>query len=136
MISVFIELILKNEIVKEIFGPNYHSQIITKSKEIIELLLNDTETIKVCVPQGTTTASIIPDETDDTNSTIQICLGNQTDESCPNDNKLMIEKNGNNYFYSNSLFNKIIFCTFIIALIKFSYTIVYKAFSFIVQVVF
>lgn len=70
--------------------------------EIIELLLNDTETIKVCVPQGTTTASIIPDETDDTNSTIQICLGNQTDESCPNDNKLMIEKNGNNYFYSTT----------------------------------
>ena len=34
-----IELIKKNELIQEIFGPNYHSQIINKSKEIVKLLL-------------------------------------------------------------------------------------------------
>ena len=34
-----IELIKKNNIIQEIFGANYHSQIINKSKEIVKLLL-------------------------------------------------------------------------------------------------
>ena len=33
------ELIKENNLVNEIFGPNYHTQIISKSKEIIKLLL-------------------------------------------------------------------------------------------------
>ena len=33
----------KNKIIQEIFGPNYHSQIINKSKEIVKLLLLDNE---------------------------------------------------------------------------------------------
>ena len=38
-----IELMKKNKIIQEIFGPNYHSQIINKSKEIVKLLLLDNE---------------------------------------------------------------------------------------------
>ena len=33
------ELIKENKLINEIFGPNYHTQIISKSKEIIDLLL-------------------------------------------------------------------------------------------------
>ena len=38
-----IELLKKNEIISEIFGANYHSQIISKSNEIIKLLLTHNE---------------------------------------------------------------------------------------------
>ena len=38
-----IELIKKNEIISEIFGANYHSQIISRSNEIIKLLLIENE---------------------------------------------------------------------------------------------
>ena len=38
-----VELIKKNEIISEIFGANYHSQIISKSNEIIKLLLLENE---------------------------------------------------------------------------------------------
>lgn len=37
--KTLIDLIQKNEIIKEIFGPNYHSQIISKSDKILSLLL-------------------------------------------------------------------------------------------------
>ena len=38
-----VELIQKNEIIKEIFGANYHSQIISKSNKILQLLLKYNE---------------------------------------------------------------------------------------------
>ena len=38
-----IELIKKNEIIKELFGTNYHTQIISKSKDILELMLKNDE---------------------------------------------------------------------------------------------
>ena len=41
-----IELIKKNDIIQEIFGPNYHSQIINKSKEIVKLLLLENQLSK------------------------------------------------------------------------------------------
>ena len=41
--KILIELIHKNEIIKEIFGANYHSQIISKSDKIIDLLLENNE---------------------------------------------------------------------------------------------
>ena len=42
-IHTLINLIQKNEIIKEIFGPNYHSQIISKSDKILSLLLKNNE---------------------------------------------------------------------------------------------
>ena len=38
---ILINLIQQNEILKEIFGPNYHSQIISKSNKILSLLLKN-----------------------------------------------------------------------------------------------
>ena len=38
---ILINLIQQNEILKEIFGPNYHSQIISKSDKILSLLLKN-----------------------------------------------------------------------------------------------
>ena len=43
LMKVLIELIQKNEIIKEIFGANYHSQIISKSDKILSLLLKNNE---------------------------------------------------------------------------------------------
>ena len=39
--KILINLIQKNDIIKEIFGPNYHSQIISKSDQILSLLLKN-----------------------------------------------------------------------------------------------
>ena len=41
--KIVIDLIQKNEIIKEIFGANYHSQIISKSDKILSLLLKNNE---------------------------------------------------------------------------------------------
>ena len=41
--KIIIDLIQKNEIIKEIFGANYHSQIISKSDKILSLLLRSNE---------------------------------------------------------------------------------------------
>ena len=41
--KTLIDLIQKNEIIKEIFGPNYHSQIISKSDKILSLLLKNNQ---------------------------------------------------------------------------------------------
>ena len=41
--NTLINLIQKNEIIKEIFGSNYHSQIISKSNKILSLLLKNNE---------------------------------------------------------------------------------------------
>ena len=38
-----IDLIKKNEVIKEIFGTNYHTQIISKSIDILELMLDNNE---------------------------------------------------------------------------------------------
>ena len=43
LMKILIDLIKKNEIIKEIFGANYHSQIISKSNKILELLLKNNE---------------------------------------------------------------------------------------------
>ena len=40
-INILIDLLQKNEIINEIFGPNYHSQIISKTDKILELLLKN-----------------------------------------------------------------------------------------------
>ena len=40
-LAILIDLLQKNEIIKEIFGPNYHSQIISKSDKILSLLLKN-----------------------------------------------------------------------------------------------
>ena len=60
-----IELIKKNELIQEIFGPNYHSQIINKSKEIVKLLLlenqlnkEDIELIWNCTKRGDLEAKV------------------------------------------------------------------------------
>ena len=41
--NLLVELIQKNEIIKEIFGANYHSQIISKSNKILQILLKYNE---------------------------------------------------------------------------------------------
>ena len=41
--KIVVDLIQKNEIIKEIFGANYHSQIISKSNKILALLLQKNE---------------------------------------------------------------------------------------------
>ena len=41
--KILINLIQKNEIIKEIFGANYHSQIISKSNKILQILLKYNE---------------------------------------------------------------------------------------------
>ena len=60
-----IDLIKKNELIQEIFGANYHSQIINKSKEIVKLLLlenqlnkDDIELIWNCTKRGDLEAKI------------------------------------------------------------------------------
>ena len=60
-----IELIKKNNIIQEIFGANYHSQIINKSKEIVKLLLlenqlnkEDIELIWNCTNRGDLEAKV------------------------------------------------------------------------------
>ena len=60
-----IELIKKNELIQEIFGANYHSQIINKSKEIVKLLLlenqlnkEDIELIWNCTKRGDLEAKV------------------------------------------------------------------------------
>ena len=41
--NYIIEIIKKNHIIKELFGSNYHTQIITKSNEILEFMLKNNE---------------------------------------------------------------------------------------------
>ena len=41
--KIVVDLVRKNEIIKEIFGANYHSQIISKSNKILALLLKNNE---------------------------------------------------------------------------------------------
>ena len=41
--KIVVDLVQKNEIIKEIFGANYHSQIISKSNKILALLLKNNE---------------------------------------------------------------------------------------------
>ena len=60
-----IDLIKKNELIQEIFGANYHSQIINKSKEIVKLLLlenqlnkDDIELIWNCTKRGDLEAKV------------------------------------------------------------------------------
>ena len=43
LMKIVIDIIQKNEIIKEIFGANYHSQIISKSDKILLLLLKNNE---------------------------------------------------------------------------------------------
>ena len=43
LMKMVINLVQKNEIIKEIFGANYHSQIISKSDKILSLLLKNNE---------------------------------------------------------------------------------------------
>ena len=43
ILTKIIDLIKKNEIISEIFGANYHSQLISKSNEIVKLLLIENE---------------------------------------------------------------------------------------------
>ena len=42
-LKIIIDLIKKNDIISEIFGANYHSQLIIRSKEIVKLLLIENE---------------------------------------------------------------------------------------------
>ena len=65
MTDKIIELIKKNELIQEIFGANYHSQIINKSKEIVKLLLlenqlsqEDIELIWNCTKRGDLEAKV------------------------------------------------------------------------------
>ena len=65
MRTKLIELIKKNELIQEIFGANYHSQIINKSKEIVKLLLlenqlnkDDIELIWNCTKKGDLEAKV------------------------------------------------------------------------------
>ena len=65
MRTKIIELIKKNELIQEIFGANYHSQIINKSKEIVKLLLlenqlnkDDIELIWNCTKKGDLEAKV------------------------------------------------------------------------------